>query len=445
MRLAHGLAEARVLLRRSIRGEPQLSPELRRKTRHLFGDDLTLEQVVERIIADIATKGDVAVRHYNSKIDGVAKESASSSLVVSRAEIEQAYTEVDNQLIQALRFAARRIEEYHTLQREHSSTSFVQGGLRQSVRPLKRVGVYVPGTSVVYPSTVLMTAIPAKVAGVEDVAMATPVAPDASVSPLKLVAADIAGVNEVYRVGGVQGLAALAYGTESVVKVDKICGPGNVFVTTAKRRLYGLVGIDGIFGPSETVVLADQTADPSLVASDLLAAAEHDELASSILISTSKAVAQSVLTELEAQVTQIAREHVARNSLAARGIAAVLNSVEDAVTLADEVAPEHLCLHVVNAESVAETLSNVGAIFVGKLSAESIGDYAVGPSHLMPTGGSARFASPLGIQDFLKVTSVVSLDSGEVADLGPPSATIAWSEGFQGHARAIERRMSELG
>ena len=445
MRLAHGLAEARVLLRRSVRGELQLSPELRRKTRQLFGDDLTLEEVVDRIIADVATKGDVAVRHYNSKIDGVAKESASSSLVVSRAEIEQAYVHVDKQLTQALRFAARRIEEYHTLQREHSSTSFVEGGLRQSVRPLKRVGVYVPGTSVVYPSTVLMTAIPAKVAGVQDVAMATPVAPDTSVSPLKLVAADIAGVNEVYRAGGVQGLAALAYGTESVTKVDKICGPGNLFVTTAKRRLYGFVGIDGIFGPSETVVLADHTADPSLVASDLLAAAEHDELASSILISTSKAVAQSALTELEVQVTEIAREHVARNSLEARGIVAVLDSVEEAVTLADEIAPEHLCLHVVDADSVAETLSNAGAIFVGKLSAESIGDYAVGPSHLMPTGGSARFASPLGVQDFLKVTSVVSLGSREVADLGPPSATIAWSEGFQGHARAIERRMSELG
>jgi histidinol dehydrogenase len=404
----------------------------------VFGTELDVAGVVERILQDVRRDGDAAVRRYNHELDGV---SAEAPMLVSQEELKEAYKAVDEEVVDALRAAAGRIRAFHELQLEHSLRSFRRDGVGQAVRPIARVGVYVPGTAVVYPSTVLMTAIPARVAGVEDLSVATPATEEGWVSPLKLVAADIARVDRVYRAGGVQGIAALTYGTESIRAVDKICGPGNIFVTAAKKRVYGEVGIDGVFGPSETLVLADQHADPALVAADLLAGAEHDALATAVLLTTSQELAEAVSLAVDEGVTTLARSDVARTSLDARGMIAVVESFDEAIQHANEFAPEHLCLHVADPEAALAFVQNAGGVFAGEASVESIGDYAAGPSHVMPTAGSARFASPLGVHDFLKVTSVVSMRQEQVDEVGGPAAAIARAEGLTGHAQAIEARL----
>ena len=443
MRIARGADEARAtVLKRTPVEAAALPDPVREAIRRIFGADLSAGEVVARILQDVREQGDAAVIRLNGEIDGVHGD-LSRSLEVSQAEIEGAYERLEKPLVGALREAADRIRAFHKDQLEHALRGFHKDGVGQVVRPLSRVGIYVPGTAAVYPSTVLMTAIPAKVAGVRELVMATPALPDASVSPLKLVAAHIAGVDRVFRAGGAQAIAAFAYGTESIPRVDKICGPGNVFVTEAKRQLYGVVGLDGIFGPSETVVIADERADPAMVAADLLAGAEHDELATAVLIVTSEEQGTTVLGRLQSQIADIGREAVARVSLEARGGIVIVEDVKGALDLANEFAPEHLCLHVQRAERLLDDVRNAGAVFAGAASAESIGDFTAGPSHVMPTGGSARFASPLGVHDFLKATSVVSLDRKALAKLGPPAAAIARAEGFEGHARAIERRLEE--
>ncbi|MBI2912895.1 MAG: histidinol dehydrogenase [Chloroflexi bacterium] len=442
MRLARGAAEARdTVLRRVALEARELPASVREEIRRVFGAELDVEAVVERILRDVKEEGDAAVLRYNEDVDGVHGTLSSISLEVSPEEIQAARPQVDPPLVAALEQAADRIRAFHQRQLSHSLRSFREDGIGQLVRPLERVGIYVPGTRVVYPSTVLMTAIPAQVAGVTEIVMTTPALEDASVSPLKLVAAEIAGVARVFRAGGVQGIAAMAYGTETVPRVDKVCGPGNIFVTLAKRKLYGEVGIDGLFGPSETLVIADGDADPSLVAADLLAGAEHDELAVAALLTTSEELADAVGGQIRAQLDALERASVARASLEARGGIAVVASLEEAVELASEFAPEHLCLHVTDAERLLERVRNAGCVFVGAASVESIGDYTAGPSHVMPTGGSAAYGSPLGVHDFLKVTSVVALDDGATAKAGPPAAAIARAEGLTGHAAAVERRL----
>jgi histidinol dehydrogenase len=418
----------------------KLPSAVREVIRRTFGAELGVTEVVDRILREVREQGDTALVRYNRKIDGVIGE-GTDSLELTLEEMEAAYDDLDAELIGALRGAADQIRRFHKGQLEHAICSFEKDGMGQKVRPLSRVGMYVPGTVAVYPSTVLMTAIPAKVAGVRELVMVTPALPDGRISSLKLVAAHIAGVERVFRVGGVQGIGALTFGTESVPRVDKICGPGSVFVTEAKKKVYGLVGLDGVFGPSETVVIADGKADVEIVAADLLAGAEHDEMATAILISTSEKLATSVLGELQSQINGLDRGEVARASLEARGGVAVVADLEEAVELANDFAPEHLCLHIDRPERLLNKLHSAGAVFVGGASAESIGDFTAGPSHVMPTGGSARFASPLGVQDFLKATSVVSLDEKALRKLGPPAAIIARAEGFGGHARAIERRL----
>jgi len=279
------------------------------------------------------------------------------------------------------------------------------------------------------------------VAGVGEVYMATPTAADSSVSPLKLVAADIAGVDGIFRAGGAQAIAALAFGSGTIPRVDKICGPGNIFVALAKKTVHGLVGIDGIFGPTETLVVADDGADPALCAADLLAQAEHDALATPILITTSEALAQAVMREIEQQLESLERRDIAAVALEGQGLAIVVETLAEALALANEYAPEHLSLAVSDGERCLGQVANAGSAFIGGLSAEAVGDYTAGPSHVMPTGGSARFSSPLGVYDFLKVTSVISLDAAALAELGPAAAVIARAEGFTAHARAIERRL----
>jgi len=442
LRLVHGSEEGRRLLARLRRplGEAELPEAVRREIRRVFGADLDAQAVVERILADVREGGDAAVVRYNEEIDGV-RPGAGLSLKVAPREIEDAYAQVDEEVVRALRFAADRIRVYHQKQFGHSLAGFDEGGLGQVVRPLARVGMYVPGTRAVYPSSVLMAAIPARVAGVGEVYMATPTAADGSVSPLKLVAADIAGVDGIFRAGGAQAIAALAFGSETIPRVDKICGPGNIFVALAKRAVHGLVGIDGIFGPTETLVVADDAADPALCAADLLAQAEHDALASPILITTSEALAQAVIGELEQQLESLERRDIAAAALEGQGLAIVVETLAEALALANEYAPEHLSLAVSDGESRLGQVANAGSVFVGGLSAEAVGDYTAGPSHVMPTGGSARFSSPLGVYDFLKVTSVIALDGAALAELGPAAVVIARAEGFTAHARAIERRL----
>ncbi|HEU4759674.1 MAG TPA: histidinol dehydrogenase [Dehalococcoidia bacterium] len=442
MRLVRGAVEARqTLLARAPLEARDLPPSVREEIRRVFGAELDAEAVVERVLRDVREEGDAAVLRYNEDIDGIHGSLTGISLEVSKGEIEAAVAEVEPSLLEALRQAAERIRAFHERQLAHSLRSFSEGGLGQVVRPLARVGLYVPGTAAVYPSTVLMTAIPARVAGVSEVIMATPAREDAGVSAVKLAAAAVAGVDRVFRAGGVQGIAAMAYGTETVPRVDKVCGPGNIFVTLAKQKLYGQVGIDGLFGPSETLVIADEAADPSLVAADLLAGAEHDELATAVLITTSERLAAAVTAEVKKQVKTLERASIANGSLEARGGAVLVDSLAEAVALANEFAPEHLCLHVANAGALLEGVRNAGCVFVGGASAESIGDYTAGPSHVMPTGGSAAYASPLGVHDFLKVTSVVDLDADTARRVGAPAAAIARAEGLTGHARAIERRL----
>lgn len=459
MRIVRGADEAlRTLLRRTPSDEPELPPAVRETVRRVFGAELDASAVVDRILRDVRSDGDAAVRRYNREIDGV---NTDLPLEVSREEIEEANKEVDPSLIEALNIAAKRIRDYHSLQLQHAARTFEKNGLGQIVRPIERVGLYTPGNKVIYPSTLLMTALPARVACVSELIMVTPAREDGSVAPLKLAAAAIAGVDRVFRAGGVQGIAALAYGTESVPRVDKICGPGGIFVTLAKKRLYGEVGIDGIFGPSETLVIADAGANPRLVAADMLAGAEHDELATAILLTDSEELASAVAEIVDAAVTDAelppareagegsgvrelwTRAEVARTSLEARGGAVVVGSIEEAVRLGSNFAAEHLCLHLRDAERWLDQIRNAGCVFAGEHSVESVGDYTAGPSHVMPTGGSARFSSSLGVHDFLKVTTLVRLDAQTLAEAGPAGAAIGYAEGLQAHARAIETRLPE--
>ena len=446
MRIVRGAQDARLtILRRSPLDERDLSPAAQDLIRRVFGAELGPAEVVDRILRDVRENRDAAVRRYNEAIDGVTSDAAKLPLEVSRDEIEQARSQVDASLAEALTIAADRIRAFHQQQLAHSLKSFQDGPVGQIVRPIARAGFYVPGTVAIYPSTVLMSVIPARVAGVTEVIMVTPVSPDGAVAPLKLVAAEIAGVDRVFRAGGVQGIAAMAYGTETVPRVDKISGPGGIFVTLAKKKLFGEVGIDGIFGPSETLVVADAHADPALVAADLLAGAEHDELATAILLTDSAELAEAVSKAVDVGLSTLDRAAIARESLDARGGIILTDSIPEAVHLANEFAPEHLCLHLATAAHAMQHVRNAGCVFVGEHSVESIGDYTAGPSHVMPTGGSAAYASPLGVQDFLKVMSVVRLDQKTIDKIGPPAAAIARAEGLTGHARAVESRLRPEG
>ncbi len=442
MKIVAGADEGRrTLLKRGVLGQEELPPDVWRRTQEAVGEVATPEEAVRRVIDDVRREGDAAVLRYCRAFDGADY----SELRVSPDEVRAAYDEVELDVVEALRFAAERIRAFHEEQRRNVMQSFQRDGVGMQVRPLARVGIYMPGTAVVYPSSVLMTALPAKAAGVEEVLIASPVSPDGRIAPLKLVACDIAGVDGVFRMSGAQAIAAFAYGTESVLKVDKVCGPGNIFVTLAKRAVFGDVGIDALYGPSETIVVADESADAGLCAADLLAQAEHDELATPILITTSRVLAERVAGELERQLPLLARERVARASFEARGGAVVMETLEEAIDLANEFAPEHLCLLVRDAPSWVQRVRNAGGVFVGEVSPETLGDYTAGPSHVMPTAGTARFASPLGVQDFLKVTSVVAVDHAALRALGPATSRIARAEGFTAHARSVELRLGMEG
>jgi len=343
------------------------------------------QEVVERILSDVQDKGDEALFYYTNKLDGVELD----SLEVSREEISAAYNTVDKKLISALELAAKRIQDFHLACACKQGIIFVNPCLGRQIRPLDKVGLYIPGGTAAYPSTVLMTAIPAKVAGVKEIIITSPPAKNGSIPAPTLVAADIAGVSRVFKIGGAQAIAALAFGTESVPKVDKICGPGNIFVTLAKKIVYGTVAIDGLQGPSEIVIVADETANPSLCAADLLAQAEHDPLASAILITTSPDLANQVDREVVTQLRKLKRSSIATQAIN-KGMIVLVSNIDEAIDLVNLYAPEHLSLMTSNAPSIMSQINNAGCIFTGENSPVVLGDYIAGPSHVLPTGGSAR-------------------------------------------------------
>ena len=425
------------LSRRATTEFPPVSPALSQRLREVFGVEIEPEQAVRQIIDEVRSRGDAALINYTLKIDGIEL----TSLEVSKEQIADAYRKVDKGLVSALKLAAGRISSFHTAQRNGIWRGVTGQGLGQLVRPLERIGVYVPGGTACYPSTVLMTVIPARVAGVSEIILATPPGRNGPVSPPTLVAADIARVDRIFCVGGAQAIAALAFGTESIPRVDKICGPGNIFVVLAKKQVYGVVDIDGLQGPSEVLIIADETANPQYCALDLLAQAEHDPLASAILITTSSELADEVGREVKQQLEGLDRQAIAAESLTNRGMIVVVANVDEAIQLANLYAPEHLCLMVDKAASYIDKVSNAGCIIIGENPTVVLGDYVAGPSHVLPTGGTARFSSALNVTDFIKFTSLVSVDEVSLKELGQAAATIARAEGFDAHARAVEKRL----
>jgi histidinol dehydrogenase len=421
---------------RIVEGFQKAKPLL---TREISRYEAAPEATVKRILAEVRTKGDKALFTYTKKLDGVELK----SLDVSNSEISDAYKKVDKKLLAALKLAADRIEQFHFLCNQRLEPGFLTKGLGRLIRPLNRVGIYVPGGSAAYPSTVLMTAIPARVAGVKEIFVVTPPKKNGVIPSPTLVAADIAGVNRIFKIGGAQAIAALAFGTESVPKVDKICGPGNVFVVAAKRMVYGTVDIESLPGPSEIIIVADDTADASFCAADLIAQAEHDPLASAILITTSSKLAKAVDVEIKKQLAKLERKTIAAKALKSGGMLVVVKSPDEAIELVNLYAPEHVSLMLRNAGSYAQKIRNAGCIFIGGSSPVALGDYIAGPSHVLPTGGSARFSSPLGIEDFLKITNVIGLDEAAGKELGQAAITIAEAEGLEGHAQAIRLRLKD--
>jgi histidinol dehydrogenase len=399
----------------------------------MFGDER--EQAVRQIIDEVRQRGDAALFDYTKKLDGVEL----ASLEVSKKQIANAYREVNSELISALKLAARRISSFHLKQKRLVWRIAAPGSVQ--LRALERVGVYAPGGIASYPSTVLMTAIPARIAGVKEVILATPPKADGAIPAATLVAADIAQVDRIFSVGGAQAIAALAFGTESIPRVDKVCGPGNIYVTLAKKLLYGVVGIDGLYGPSEVLIIADETADPKYCAADLLAQAEHDPLTSAILITNSRRLAKGVEQELERQLKDLNRQAIAAESLQKQGLIVVVANVAEAIELANLYAPEHLYLMVKGADSYVEKIANAGCISIGENSTVVLSDYVFGPSHVLPTGATARFSSPLNILDFIKLINLVKIDEANLVKLGKAAITIARAEGLESHARAVERRL----
>ncbi len=408
-----------------------------------FGADLGAEEVVRRILEDVRTRGDAALRSFSLAFDRVEID----DLLVPPHEIDAAVERVGAAVMGALHQAAERIREFHQHTRRHSWTEHTPNGgaLGQLIRPLERVAVYAPGGRAPYPSSVLMAAIPARVAGVPEVVLASPPqAATGDVADVLLAAAHVAGVDAVYRVGGAQAIAALAYGTETVPRVDKIVGPGNLFVVLAKRLVYGQVGIEALPGPTECLVVADDSANPEWVAADLLAQAEHDPLACSLLITPDHALAEAADAAVAEQVRTLPRRAIVEESLANRGGIAEVGSLEEAIDLANAFAGEHLCLAVRDPWSWLGRVRHAGGVFLGELNAEAIGDYTAGPSHIMPTGGTARFSSPVNVDDFLKIVSVFALGPDDLREAGPPAVVLARAEGLEAHARAVEQRLRVL-
>ena len=399
-----------------------------------------VQEIVDAILADVRKNGDKAVFNYAKEFDKIDMDS--SNIKVSKEEIEYAYTQVSGDLIRVIRNAAERIKDFHQKQKMNSWFEPNPNGeiLGQLIRPLENVGVYVPGGKAAYPSSVIMNVIPAHVAGVKNIYMTTPAQKDGRVYPTTIVAAVEAGVTEIFKIGGAQAIAALAYGTESVPKVDKICGPGNIFVALAKRTVYGHVNIDSVAGPSEILIIADDSAKAEYVAADMLSQAEHDELASAILITTEEKLAREVQLEIEKQTAVLERKEIIEKSINNFGAIIVVDTIEKACEISNGIAPEHMELCTASPFELLPLVQNAGAIFMGHYSPEPLGDYMAGPNHVLPTGGTARFFSPLSIDDFIKKSSIISFSKNALLALQKDIIDFANAEGLTAHANAVRVR-----
>ena len=409
------------------------------RTRQAFGEGVTPVESVVRMLADVRRDGDVAVRHYAKLLDGADLE----DFRIPDSELNTASEQVTPELWQSLELAAERIRSFHQSTMPGEWMDPAQG-LGELVRPLARVGVYAPGGSAAYPSTVLMTVIPARVAGVREIILTTPRTGSQPLNPAVVAAAKIAGVDAMYQVGGVPAIGALAYGTESIRRVDKICGPGNIFVAYAKKLVQGSVDIDGVFGPTETIILADDGANAEFCAADLIAQAEHDPLATAILVTDSEDLIARVDSQLELQLAAAPRGDVARQALERQGRVVLVDSLDEGVELVNRIAPEHLCLLTREPWSWVDRIQHAGGLFLGEYSPEVMGDYIAGPSHVMPTGGTARFGSALSVHHFLRTMPVVGLSPTDFLHLGPAAVQIANAEGLAGHAGAVQVRLDSL-
>ena len=401
------------------------------------------EASVKEILDKVKEEKDAAVFAYTAKFDGA--ELTADTIEVTDAEIEEAYAQVDDTLLTVIRKAKDNIESYHAKQRQNSWFDSKPDGtiLGQKITPLHRVGVYVPGGKAVYPSSVLMNVMPAKVAGVDEIIMVTPPGKNGKVSPNTLVAAKEAGVDKIYKVGGAQAIAALAYGTESIPKVDKIVGPGNIYVALAKKAVYGHVSIDSIAGPSEILVVADETANPRYVAADLLSQAEHDELASAILVTTSEKLAHEVSDQVDGFLKELSRAEIISKSLDNYGYILLADTMEDVIDVANEIASEHLEIQTKNPFEVMTKIRNAGAIFIGEYASEPLGDYFAGPDHILPTNGTAKFFSPLSVDDFIKKSSIISYSREALQKVHKDIESFAKAEQLTAHANSIHVRFEE--
>jgi histidinol dehydrogenase len=439
MRVFRGLEEAKKgLLRPTPWLDPPASPSLTAFLQRAFGEDLAPREAVRRIIAEVHERGDDALRDFARRFDNVEL----SALEVGKEEIARAYDHVDMDVIDALHKAAEEIEAFHKQQARTGWLDF-ERGVGQMITPIQRVGIYVPGGRAAYPSTVLMTAIPARVAGVPEIVVTTPGRERGQVPAVTLVACSIARVHRVFRVGGPQAIAALALGTESVPHVDKVFGPGNLLVQLAKQAVYGVTGVDALQGPTETMVVADDHSDPVYCAADLLAQAEHDPEARPVLVTTSERLVPRVQRQVERQLRDLPEDSAARVSIEQSGGIVLVKTLDEAVEFCNAFAPEHLCLLVKDPWSLAPRLTTAGGIFVGEHSPEVLGDYIAGPSHVMPTAGAANHSSPVSVFEFLKVTSIIAVSQERMRRLAPSGVAIAKAEGLVAHARALELRLTQ--
>lgn len=425
----------KTILRRAAPGSGQdYPPALIASVESVFGKGATPQSAVTQILHSVRDEGDEALRHWSRLLDKAGLE----TFRITKETLAAAVDDLPPALVNALHKAAERIRDFHRRQPLPNWRTTEMGGiLGQRVTPIRRVGIYVPGGRAPLPSSLLMAAVPAQVAGVPEIVICTPPNPH----PAILAAAHLCGLGTVFQIGGAQAIGAMAFGTETVPRVDKIVGPGNLFVTLAKQQLYGLVGLDGLAGPTETMVIADETANPAWMAADLLAQAEHDPLAAAILLTPSRPLAEAVRLEVGRQLEELSRAEIIGQSLENNGGAVVTADMETAVRLAEGYAPEHLCLAVANPQVVAAQITNAGGLFLGEYSFEVLGDYVAGPSHIMPTGGTARFASPLNVLDFVKINSIIGLDADTGRELSGIAAEIAAAETLTAHAAAAEKRI----
>ena len=438
MRLIRGACKARdhLLQARGLVGLDEAPASQSARISEAFGEPLTPAQVVDRIVKKVRAGGDEAVRALTRLLDGTSL----TVFEVPSCDLERAASELSVDLLDALRFAAERVRRFHA--KSMPATWFDEDeGYGQVFNPVVSVGIYVPGGTAPLASTVLMTAVPARVAGVEKIMVCTPPGPEGRPHPLVLAACSVAGVDRVFAVGGAQAVAAMAYGTETVPRVDLVCGPGNIYVTLAKKAVFGDVGVDGLFGPTETLIIADETANPTLCAADLVAQAEHDPLARPVLISTSEEVACAARREALDRASRLERSGIALTALHDQGVAAVVEEMDAAIELANEFAPEHLSLMVRNPRQWVSRIRNAGAVFLGEGSHEVLGDYVAGPSHAMPVGGTARFSSGINVGTFIKVSPVIAVRDDCEGTLSRAAAVLGRAEGLTGHAEAAEIRL----